>query len=75
MPTGQTCGETLSWSASSISSITSKALRPSRSTLLAKVMMGMSRRRQISKSFRVWLSMPLATSTTMMALSTAVSVR
>ncbi len=55
--------------------ITSKALRPSRSTLLAKVMMGMSRRRQISKSLRVWLSMPLATSTTMMALSTAVSVR
>jgi hypothetical protein len=40
-----------------------------------KVMIGTSRRRQTSKSLRVWASMPLAASSTMTAESTAVSVR
>ena len=40
-----------------------------------KVMIGTSRSRQTSKSFRVCVSMPLAASSTMTALSTAVSVR
>ena len=40
-----------------------------------KVMMGMSRSRQISNSLRVRASIPLAASITMMAESTAVSVR
>ena len=40
-----------------------------------KVMIGMSRRRQTSNSFSVCGSMPLAASSTMIAESTAVSVR
>ncbi len=40
-----------------------------------KVMIGTSRRRQTSKSFRVCSSMPLAASITITAESTAVSVR
>jgi hypothetical protein len=40
-----------------------------------KVMMGMSRNRQTSKSFSVCGSMPLAASSTMMAQSAAVRVR
>ena len=47
----------------------------SRSSLLMKVMIGMSRRRHTSNSFRVWGSMPLAASSTMMAQSAAVRVR
>ena len=47
----------------------------SRSILLMKVMMGVSRRRQTSNSLRVCASMPLAASSTMTAESTAVSVR
>ena len=49
--------------------------RPSRSTLLTNVMIGTERRRQTSKSFLVCGSMPLAASMTMIAESTAVSVR
>ena len=75
MPMGQTAGETSSASASATSSNSAKGSRPSRSTLLTKVMIGMSRRRQTSNSLRVWLSMPLAASITMIAESTAVSVR
>lgn len=43
--------------------------------LVEKVRIGRSRRRQTSNSLRVWLSTPLAPSITMMAASTAVSVR
>jgi hypothetical protein len=49
--------------------------RLSRSILLMKVMIGMSRMRQTSNSFSVRGSIPLAASMTMMAASTAVSVR
>ena len=75
MPTGQLCGETSSASASATSSSVSNGLRPSRSTLLTKVMIGTERRRQTSNSLRVCGSIPLAASITMMAESTAVSVR
>ena len=47
----------------------------SRSILLMKVMIGMSRMRQTSNSFSVRGSMPLAAAMTMTAASTAVSVR
>ena len=53
----------------------SKVSRASRSILLQKVRIGRSRSRQTSKSLRVWLSTPLAPSITMIAASTAVSVR
>jgi hypothetical protein len=59
----------------SISSISSNGLRLSRSSLLMKVMIGISRRRQTSNSLRVRASMPLAASITITAASTAVSVR
>ena len=49
--------------------------RVGRSSLFMKVKMGTPRRRHTSKSLRVWLSMPLPASTTMMAASTAVSTR
>jgi hypothetical protein len=42
---------------------------------LTKVKMGMPRMRQISKSLRVWLSMPLAASKTMTTASTAIRTR
>ena len=75
MPIGQLAGQTSICRACSISSIRSKGSRASRSILLTKVTMGMSRRRQTSNSLRVWVSMPLAASITMTALSTAVSTR
>ena len=75
MPIGQTRGVVSSASIESISSSSSNGSRPSRSTLLMKVMIGMSRRRQTSNSLRVCASMPLAASITMTAESTAVSVR
>jgi hypothetical protein len=75
MPTGHDCGDTSSASASATSSRISKTLRPSRSTLLTKVMIGTLRKRQTSNSLRVCGSIPLAASITMMAESTAVSVR
>src|SRR5207248_1312602 len=59
----------------SISSSRSKGSRPSRSSLLTKVIIGTSRNRHTSKSLRVCSSMPLAASSTITALSTAVSVR
>ncbi len=49
--------------------------RPSRSSLLTKVMMGVSRSRQTSISLMVRASTPLAASITISAESTAVSVR
>ena len=60
---------------SATSSSRSNGSRPSRSTLLMKVMIGTSRRRQTSNNLRVCASMPLAASITITALSTAVSVR
>ncbi len=53
----------------------SNTSRLSRSILLQKVRIGRSRSRQTSNSFRVWLSTPFAPSITMIAASTAVSVR
>ena len=75
MPIGQFMGAVSSASRSWISSSSSIGSRASRSILLMRVMIGMSRRRQTSNSFRVCGSMPLAASSTMIAESTAVSVR
>ena len=58
-----------------ISSMISKVSRLSRSILLQNVRIGRSRRRQTSNSFCVWDSTPFAPSITMIAASTAVSVR
>ena len=62
-------------SSCSISSIRSKGFRASRSILLTKVKMGMSRMTQTLNSFRVWGSTPLAASMTMTAESAAIRVR
>ena len=59
----------------SSSSRSSKESRASRSILLIKVKMGMSRMAQTLKSFRVWASTPLAASMTMTAESAAIRVR
>ncbi len=75
MPIGQVAGVTWSWRSCSISLIRSKGSRPSRSSLLMKVTIGTLRSRQTSNSLRVCASIPLAASITMMAESTAVSVR
>src|SRR5260370_14098073 len=58
MPIGQEAGVTSSASDCSISSNRSNGSRPSRSSLLTKVMIGTSRNRQTSKSLRVCSSMP-----------------
>ena len=57
----------MSASVFSISSMRSKGSRVSRSILLMKVTIGMSRRRQTSNSLRVRASMPLAASMTITA--------
>jgi len=75
MPIGQVAGVTSSARSDSISLISSNGSRASRSSLLMKVMIGTSRNRHTSNSLRVCASMPLAASMTMIALSTAVSVR
>ena len=49
--------------------------RPSRSSLLMKVMIGVSRKRQTSINLIVRVSTPFAQSITMSAESTAVNVR
>jgi hypothetical protein len=59
MPIGQEAGVTSSASDCSISSSRSNGSRPSRSSLLTKVMIGTSRNRQTSKSLRVCSSIPL----------------
>ena len=74
-PTGHTMGAVSIASVFSISSSSSSGSWLSRSILLMKVTIGMSRRRQISNSLSVRASMPRAASITMMAESTAVSVR
>ena len=75
MPHGHIMGAVSICSWSEISSSSSKGSRASRSILLTKVMIGMSRRRQTSNSLRVWVSMPLAASITITAESAAVRVR
>ncbi len=59
----------------SSSSSRASGSRDGLSILFMKVKMGMPRILQTSKSLRVWLSMPLPASITMMAASTAVSTR
>jgi hypothetical protein len=75
LPIGQVTGAVSRARVFSISSRRSNGSRLSRSSLLTKVTIGMSRRRQTSKSLRVRASMPLAASITMTAESTAVRVR
>ena len=75
LPIGQVIGAVSSASVFSISSSRSNGSRLSRSILLMKVTMGMSRSRQTSNNLRVRASMPLAASITITAESTAVSVR
>ncbi len=75
MPMGQVTGATASFSTFSISSSRSSGARPSRSSLLMKVMMGVARSRHTSIRRMVRSSTPLAQSITISAESTAVSVR
>ena len=75
MPSGQVIGVHFKPSTFSTSSKSSRGGRPSRSSLLMKVMIGVSRRRQTSISLMVRVSTPLAASITISAESTAVSVR
>jgi hypothetical protein len=75
MPMGQVTGAVPMRSTLSISSSSSMGGRPSRSSLLMKVMIGVSRSRHTSMSLMVRSSTPLAQSMTMSAESTAVSVR
>ncbi|MNK26395.1 hypothetical protein D3C87_447290 [compost metagenome] len=74
-PTGQVMGTQGMPSSRSTSSRMSSGSRTSRSILLTKVMMGVSRWRQTSISRRVCASTPLAASITISAESTAVSTR
>jgi len=74
-PTGQVSGAVSSANACDTSSSSANGSCASRSNLLTKVRIGMSRRRQISNSFLVRSSMPFAASITITAQSTAVSVR
>ncbi len=75
MPSGQVIGAHWMPRMRSISSSSSTGARPSRSSLLMKVMIGVSRSRQTSISLIVRSSTPFAQSMTMSAESTAVSVR
>ena len=75
MPIGQVTGAHEMPSTDSTSSISSIGGRPSRSSLLMKVMIGVSRRRHTSINLIVRSSTPLAQSITISAESTAVSTR
>ena len=75
MPMGQVIGAHWIFRTLSISSSNSIGARPSRSSLLTKVMMGVSRNRVTSMSLMVRSSTPLAQSMTIKAESTAVKVR
>jgi hypothetical protein len=75
MPIGQVIGAHWMPSTDSISSSSSMGSRPSRSSLLMKVTMGVSRRRHTASSLMVWASTPFTESITMTAESTAVRVR
>ena len=74
-PTGQVTGVGVRPICFSISSISSMASRPGRSHLLMKLSSGRPRSRQTSNSLRVWGSMPLAASSTMIAASAAARTR
>ena len=75
MPIGQVTGAHWIRSTDSTSSSSSIGERPSRSSLLMKAMIGVSRRRHTSMSLIVRSSTPLAQSITISAESTAVSTR
>ena len=75
MPIGQVIGAHWMPSTDSTSSSRSIGSRPSRSSLLMKVKIGVWRIRQISISLMVRSSTPLAQSITISAESTAVKVR
>ena len=75
IPMGQVTGAQPIPSTFSISSSSASGSRPSRSSLLMKVMIGVSRSRQTSISLMVRSSTPFAQSITISAESTAVSVR
>ena len=75
MPIGHVIGVHSMPSTDSISSKSSIGSRPSRSSLLMNVMIGVSRSRQTSMSLIVRCSTPFAQSMTISAESTAVSVR
>ena len=75
IPIGQFIGATLIFNTLSISSSNSIGSLISRSILLIKVMIGVSRNLQTSISFIVLFSTPFAPSSTIKAESTAVSVR
>ena len=75
LPSGQTTGDAWIPSTASSSSRSAIGLRVGRSNLFMNVKIGMPRRRQTSKSLRVWASTPLAASITMRTASTAVSTR
>ena len=75
MPIGQVTGAHSIFSTDSTSSSSSIGGRPSRSSLLMNVMIGVSRRRHTSMSLIVRSSTPLAQSMTISAESTAVSTR
>ena len=75
MPIGQVTGAQSIVEHRSISSSSSSGSRTSRSSLLTKVMIGVSRSRQTSSSLIVCASTPLAASITISAASTAVSTR
>ncbi len=72
---GQLAGVTSSASVCSTSSSSSNGSFASRSILLMKVVIGISRKRHTSNNLRVCRSIPLAASSTITALSTAESVR
>jgi len=75
MPMGQVIGAHCISSTDSISSNNSIGDLPSRSSLLMKVRMGVSRMRHTCSSLMVCASTPLTESITITAESTAVRVR
>jgi hypothetical protein len=75
MPIGHVTGAQSIDSTDSISSSSDSGSRTSRSSLLTKVMIGVSRSRHTSSSLMVCSSTPLAASITITAASTAVSTR
>ena len=75
LPTGQVTGVGRSRICDSISSSSSSGSRPGRSYLLRNVITGRLRERHTWNNFSVWLSMPLAASSTITTASTADKTR
>ena len=75
MPTGHVAGVGRSPIWASISSSSSSGSRPGRSYLLRNVSTGRRRARHTSNSLSVWVSMPLAVSSTITTASTPASTR